>query len=51
MLYVLGLAGLCWLVYATMFTAFFTPGVVALCAYGTCVAVSQLVLFMPGRKI
>jgi hypothetical protein len=49
--YLLGLAGAGWFVYAACFTSFFTPGLVALCAYGTCVAVTQLVLLMPGEQV
>jgi hypothetical protein len=51
MLYLLGLAGIGWFVYAACFSSFFTPAVIALCIYGTCVAVAQLILLSPGEKI
>jgi hypothetical protein len=51
MLYLLGLAGVGWFVYAAFFSSFFTPGVIALCIYGTCVAVTQLIMLSPGEKL
>jgi hypothetical protein len=51
MLYLLGLAGVGWFVYAAVFSSFFTPGVVALCIYGTCVAVTQLIMLSPGEQV
>lgn len=51
MLYLLGLAGVCWFVYAACFTSFFTPAVIAVCLYATCVALVQLVLLAPSGEL
>jgi len=49
--YLLGLAGIVWFVYAACFTSFFTPGVIALFAYGTCVVLTQLILLAPATEV